>query len=44
MTPNRLKDSEAFMARLAKELVDEFAGDGSVELCHDFAALLTLLS
>ena len=44
MTPNRLKDSEAVMARLAKELVHEFAGDGSVELCHDFAAPFTLLS
>ena len=43
MTPNRLKDNEAFMGRLATELVDEFADAGSVEICHDFAAPFTLL-
>ena len=43
MTPNRLKDNEIFMSRLARELIDEFADTGAVEICRDFASPFTLL-
>jgi cytochrome P450 len=43
MTPNRLKDNEIFMSRLARELLDEFVDTGMVEICRDFALPFTLL-
>ena len=42
-TPNRLKENEAFMEKLAGELVDEFADRGEAELGRDYARPFTLL-
>jgi cytochrome P450 family 150 subfamily A5 len=42
-TPNRLKENEEFMWTLADGLIDELAGRGEVEFCHEYARPFTLL-
>ena len=43
LTPNRLKENEAFMWELADQLIDEFVRRGEVELCRGYAGPFTLL-
>lgn len=43
LTPNRLKENEAFMWSLADRLIDEFADRGEAEFCRAYAAPFTLL-
>jgi cytochrome P450 len=42
-TPNRLKENEAFMWKLADELIDEFAESGEAEFSAAYARPFTLL-
>jgi len=42
-TPNRLKENEVFMWRLADELIDEFGERGEAEIGHAYAKPFTLL-
>jgi cytochrome P450 len=42
-TPNRLKQNEDFILKLADELIDEFADQGEVEFSADYARPFTLL-
>jgi cytochrome P450 family 150 subfamily A5 len=43
LTPNRLKENEAFMWTLADRLIDGFVDRGEVELCAAYAGPFTLL-
>jgi len=43
LTPNRLKENEAFMWTLADRLIDEFVERGEVEFCSAYAGPFTLL-
>jgi cytochrome P450 family 150 subfamily A5 len=43
LTPNRLKENEAFMWTLAGRLIDEFADRGEIEFCGAYARPFTLL-
>ena len=43
ITPKRLKENEAFMWRLADQVIDEFAARGSCELIHEYAAPFAML-
>jgi cytochrome P450 len=43
LTPNRLKENEEFMWRLADRLIDEFAERGEIEFCEAYAIPFTLL-
>jgi cytochrome P450 len=43
LTPSRLKSSEAFIAQLADELMDEFLAKGSCEFIADFAQPFAML-
>ena len=43
LTPNRLKENEAFMWTLADRLIDEFADRGEAEFCDAYAGPFTLL-
>jgi cytochrome P450 len=43
LTPNRLKETEEFMAGLADRLIDEFADRGEIEFCKAYANPFTLL-
>jgi cytochrome P450 len=43
LTPNRLKENEAFMRGLADELIDEFIERGEIEFCNAYANPFTLL-
>jgi len=43
LTPNRLKENEAFMGTLADALIDEFADRGELEFCAAYAKPFTLL-
>jgi len=43
LTPKRLKENEAFMWRLADQVIDEFAERGSCEFINEFAQPFALL-
>lgn len=43
LTPNRLKENEAFMWSLADQLIDEFAERSEIEFCEAYAEPFTLL-
>jgi cytochrome P450 len=43
LTPNRLKENEAFMWTLADRLIDGFADRGEAEICAAYAGPFTLL-
>jgi cytochrome P450 len=43
LTPNRLKENEEFMWRLADRLIDEFPERGEIEFCDAYAGPFTLL-
>jgi cytochrome P450 len=43
LTPNRLRENEAFMSTLADRLIDEFAHRGEAEFCDVYASPFTLL-
>ena len=43
ITPKRLKENEAFMWRLADQVIDEFAGDGRCELINQYGAPFAML-
>ncbi len=43
LTPKRLKENEAFMWRLADQVIDEFAGRGSCEFIGEYAQPFALL-
>jgi len=43
LTPNRLKENEAFMWTLADTLIDEFVDRGEADICSVYAAPFTLL-
>ena len=43
ITPKRLKENEAFMWRLADQVIDEFAARGACELIHEYAAPFAML-
>ena len=43
ITPKRLKENEAFMWRLADQVIDEFAGDGRCELINRYGAPFAML-
>jgi cytochrome P450 len=44
MTPRRLQENEAFMARLADQLIDEFADDGRCDFIRSYASPFALLT
>ena len=43
-TPSRLKEMEAYLTRLADQLLDEFEGRGGCELVHDYARPFAVLA
>ena len=43
ITPKRLKENEAFMWRLADQVIDEFADGGTCEAIQDYAAPFAML-
>jgi len=43
LTPNRLKENEEFMWKLADGLIDEFVDRGEIDLCKAYAEPFTLL-
>ncbi|HEV2309606.1 MAG TPA: cytochrome P450, partial [Acidimicrobiia bacterium] len=43
ITPKRLKENEAFMWRLADQVIDEFADRGTCEAIQDYAAPFAML-
>jgi cytochrome P450 len=44
MTPRRLQENEGFMARLADQLIDEFAEDGRADFIRAYASPFALLT
>src|SRR5207253_1829756 len=42
LTPKRLKENEAFVWRLADRQIDEFIGQGELELMRDYANPFTM--
>ncbi len=43
LTPNRLKENEAFMSTLANGMIDELADRGEAEFCSAYAGPFTML-
>ena len=43
-TPSRLKEMEAYLTRLADQLIDEFEARGGCELVHDYARPFAVLA